>query len=98
MGVVSKENPYTFFGEMRKVPLLAIYPSIEFDKVAAKHIQDLPRTMRRFMKTTGATRTGGGTSFASYLLFESEFCKELIECGYKDAMEQEQDILDFFKP
>lgn len=96
IGMTENENPYTFLGEMRKVPLLAIYPSIEFDQIAAKHIQDLPRSMRRFMKTTGATGAGGGASFASYLLFEGGFCKELIDCGYKDAMEQEQAIFEFF--
>ncbi|NRB41799.1 MAG: patatin-like phospholipase family protein [Pseudomonadales bacterium] len=97
IGMTENENPYTFFGEMRKVPLLAIYPTVEFDHIAANHIQDLPWAMRRFMKNTGATDKGGGASFASYLLFESGFCKELIDCGYRDAMEQEQAIIDFFK-
>ena len=97
IGMTENENPYTYFGEMRKIPLLAIYPSVEFDQLAANHIQDLPWAMRRLMKTTGATGEGGGASFASYLLFESGFCKDLIDCGYRDAMQQEQAIIDFFK-
>ncbi len=96
IGMTENEQPYTYLGEMRKMPLLAIYPSIAFDELAAKHINDLPNSMRRVMKTTGATRRGGGASFASYILFESNFCKELIACGYRDAMVQKADILDFF--
>ena len=71
---------------------------MEFDDIAAKHIKDLPRAMRIAMNLIGATKRGGGTSLASYLLFEKEFCKELIECGYRDAMAQRESILQFFEP
>jgi NTE family protein len=83
-------------GQVSAVKLLAIEPSIEFDDVAARHIHDLPRTMRFLMNTTGATGEGGGASFASYLLFEAGFCKELIAHGYQDAMEQKHAIQEFF--
>jgi NTE family protein len=81
---------------MRPIDLLAINPSIEFDSIAARHIADLPKSMQRFMSTIGATGPGGGASMASYLLFEAGFCKELIEHGYRDAMELETEIRDFF--
>jgi NTE family protein len=32
---------------------------------------------------------------ASYLLFEAEFCKELMEAGYRDAMDREEEIRTF---
>jgi NTE family protein len=51
--------------------------------------------MRTFFKTIGATSTGGGASMASYLLFEAEFCKELMEAGYRDAMDREEEIRTF---
>lgn len=96
IGMAENENPHIDMDGKRKIALLTISPTIEFDQVAGKHIRDLPRAMRMAMRITGATRRSGGASMASYLLFEKEFCKELIENGYRDAMEQEQAIREFF--
>jgi NTE family protein len=87
--------------KIHPVEVLTITPSIRFDEIAANHIHDLPLSMRTFFKTIGATRTGGGASMASYLLFEAAFCNELMEAGYKDTMERELEImafLDFNRP
>jgi NTE family protein len=54
--------------------------------------------MRIAMKIIGATERGGGSSLASYFLFEKAFCKELIDLGYRDAMAQKENILEFFNP
>jgi NTE family protein len=92
------ENPHNAPDNMRTLDLLVIYPSMEFDEIAAKHVGNLPRPMRVAMKVIGATEKGGGASLASYLLFERAFCKELIDCGYRDAMAKRDDILAFFNP
>lgn len=96
LGILENENPKAPSGGLRSIDLLCIEPSIEFDKIAEKHVQDLPRTMRAVLQVTGATERGGGGSMASYLLFESAFCRELITHGYQDAMEQEDVIRQFF--
>ncbi len=96
VGMVQLENPYADTSPLRTIDLLRINPSIEFDEVAAKHVGDLPHAMRKIMRVTGATGRAGGSSMASYLLFESGFCRELIEHGYRDGMEQEEGIRDFF--
>jgi len=80
---------------IRPVDVLTITPSVRFDAIAAKHIPRLPLSMRTFFRTIGATDTGGGASMASYLLFESEFCTELMEAGYRDAMDREEEIRSF---
>ena len=87
--------------KIHPVDVLTITPSIRFDELAANHIKDLPLSMRTFFKTIGATRTGGGASMASYLLFEAAFCHELMQAGYADTMAREGEImafLDFNRP
>jgi NTE family protein len=96
VGIIGNENPKAPTAALKNIDLLLIEPSIEFDKIAEKHVADLPRSMRAVLHITGATAQGGGGSMASYLLFESAFCQELIRHGYQDAMEQEAIIRQFF--
>ena len=91
------ENPHRPPGGMRNIDLLVIYPSMELDEIARKHVKDLPLPMRIAMKIIGATERGG-SSLVSYFLFEKAFCKELIDLGYQDAMAQKENILEFFNP
>ncbi len=81
--------------ELSYVDVMCIAPSIRFDEIAANHIKSLPPSMRFLMKTLGGTRAGHGASLASYLMFESPFIVELIQCGYDDAMQQRGEIESF---
>ena len=98
VGIVHNENPHAETAGMQLVDFLAINPSVEIDQVATEHIHRLPRSMRAVLNITGATPKGGGTSLASYLLFEGNFCRDLIDCGYRDAMEQRDMLESFFHP
>jgi NTE family protein len=98
VGIIKNENPKAETGDLRLVDFLCINPSIEINELVSRHINSLPRAMRAILKMTGATPSGGGTSMASYLLFEGAFCRELIACGYRDAMAQEEALMDFFYP
>jgi len=98
VGVIMNENPHAETAGLRLVDFICINPSIEINEVASRHIDSLPRSMRRILKMTGATPSGGGTSMASYLLFESAFCRELIDCGYRDAMAERDALMAFFYP
>lgn len=98
LGMVINENPHIWPADKKLVDFLCINPSIEIDKLVHKHMNSLPRAVRAFMRMTGATPAGGGSSMASYLLFEGEFCRELIDYGYRDAMEQSDALLAFFYP
>ena len=79
---------------LHHVDVLAISPSETIESIAAKHVYSLPRTIRFLLRGVGATRRSG-SNFASYLLFEKPFCRELMDLGYHDAMRQKQEILNF---
>lgn len=81
---------------LRPVETLVISPSKPLDKIAGRHVRDLPPSMRFFMRATGSTASSGGASAASYLLFSNEYCHELIELGYQDAMWERDNIERFF--
>lgn len=81
---------------LKPVKTMVISPSRELDKIAGRKVRYLPKSMRFYMGATGATARGGGSATASYLLFEKEFCNELIDLGYQDAMWEKEAIEEFF--
>jgi NTE family protein len=81
---------------LRPVDTLVITPSKPIDKIAGRRVRDLPKSLRFFMRAVGATARGGGASVASYLLFSHQYCNELMELGYQDAMWEKAAIEDFF--
>lgn len=82
--------------DLNAVEVLSISPSQSIDQIAEEHIHELPRSLKLFLKLIGATAQGGGTSAASYLLFEPGFSRKLIALGLSDALAQEDAISDFF--
>lgn len=83
-------------GYLREVDTLIISPTKRLDKIAGRRIRNLPKALRFFMRSSGATAKGGGSSAASYLLFSHEYCNELLELGYQDAMWEKEKIERFF--
>ncbi len=81
---------------LKPVETLVISPSKELDKIAGRKIRHMPKSVRFFMRSTGATTKGGGAATTSYLLFEKPYIDELIELGYKDAMWEKDSIQAFF--
>lgn len=83
---------------LRQVETLIISPSRPLDKIAGRKVRRLPRSLRFLMRSTGATIRGGGSAAASYLMFSHDYCSELMELGYQDAMWEREAIQNFFKP
>lgn len=83
---------------LRPIDLLLIAPSQRLDDIAAKWVGELPLPVRAMLSALGVGKSmgRGGGAFASYLLFESAYTRELIELGKADARRQESDIIEFF--
>jgi NTE family protein len=87
-------------GHARRIEVLTITPSQSLDVMALEHLQDMPAQARALFRVLGVSsdpdRPGGG-SLMSYLLFESSYTKRLIELGYADTMQRNDEVIAFFK-
>lgn len=82
---------------LRAVDNMIISPSNPLDLIAGRNIRYLPKSLRFFLRTIGATAKGGGATAASYLLFSKQFINELMELGRQDTLAEAEQILKFFK-
>jgi NTE family protein len=83
--------------QLRPVKVLFITPSQPLERIAARFIHELPRTVRFILRPTGALNRSG-SNLGSYLLFEESFCRALIDLGYQDTMARETEVREFFGP
>jgi NTE family protein len=81
--------------QLRPVRVLFITPSQPLERIAARFLHELPRSVRFILRPTGALNRSG-SNLASYLLFESGFCRALIELGYEDTARREAEVREFF--
>jgi len=56
-----------------------------------RHMRSFPKSMNVVLRVLGAHKAEG-RQISSYLLFETPFCRELIELGYRDALEKRDAI------
>lgn len=80
---------------LRPVKVLFFSPTQPIERIAARFLHELPRTIRFLLRPTGALNRSG-SNLASYLLFEAPFCRALIDLGYQDCISREQEVRDFF--
>ncbi len=80
-------------GALRPIEFLTITPSKDVREIAERHARDFPRSVRVLLKGLGAL-SHEGRPLISYLLFESAFCKELIQLGYQDGVKARDEIAE----
>jgi NTE family protein len=79
---------------LRPLHTLVIVPRQDLRSVAAQFVHELPRGVRLLLRGLGAS-SHSGLQLVSYLLFESGFTRALIDMGYRDAMEMEDELRAF---
>jgi len=81
---------------LRPVKVLFITPSQPIERIAARFIHELPRTVRFILRPTGALNRSG-SNLASYLLFEESFCRAVIDLGYQDTITRADEVKLLFE-
>src|SRR6266516_4281972 len=84
-------------GSMRQIKVLVISPSQPIERMVVRHVRELPWTVRFLLRGIGAMNRNG-SNLASYLLFESGYCRALIDLGYQDTMARRAEVLEFLSP
>jgi NTE family protein len=81
---------------LKPIKVLFISPSQPLERIAARFVHELPRTVRFLLRPTGAL-SRSGSNLASYLLFEEPFTRALIDLGYQDTAVRESEVRAFFE-
>lgn len=79
---------------LRRVEVLVISPSERLDTLAARHVKNLPWPVRAMLRGIGAMNRKG-SALASYLLFEKEYTRALIDLGYRDTVARGDEVAQF---
>jgi len=74
---------------LRIVEAVQIQPSEDLRRIANRHLHRVPRSVRTLLRGVGAWGPG---RLPSYLLFEAEFCRELIDLGYRDGLKARPEV------
>ncbi|MCJ8350128.1 patatin-like phospholipase family protein [Moritella sp.] len=79
---------------MKPIGLFRVANEHDINAIAAKYFHDLPITIRTLLRTIGVNQ-GSNSSITSYLMFEQNYTRELINLGYQDVLKQELELRAF---
>ena len=88
-----ESNPSFKAKNLKKIPALCISPSKDIGLLAREKAHHIPRILRMTLSAFGDLDEA--TEIISYLLFDGDFCKSLIQMGYEDSLNQKKEILAF---
>ncbi len=80
--------------ELCHIDTCIIRPSVDLAEIAVEEVKALPRSIRYLISGTGSKEDTKG--IISVLLFESHYTQRLTRLGYDDAMNQKEEIAEFY--
>ena len=81
---------------LKHIETMIVRPSRDLRDVTREHAGDIPGAVRMLLRTLGGW--GRDWRMASYLLFEADYCSELIRLGYEDGLRMRSEFADFIAP
>lgn len=82
------------YSPWRPIKTLHLRPSQDMASMAQNHYQSMSALLRYLLNILGAKSQSG--DLLSFLLFEKEFTRELLNLGYKDTIASAKSVTDFF--
>jgi len=79
---------------MRPIDTMVVLPSEDLRVVAHKHLAQMPRPVRLLLRGLRG-RAPSEDRLLSFLLFERGYTRELIDLGYRDAMNVRDQLMEF---
>ena len=79
---------------MRPIDTMVVVPSRDLREIAWKHRRTMPLQVRLLLRGIRG-ESKNENRLLSFLLFEREFTRELIDLGYRDAMRIKDQLRDF---
>ncbi|MES2803059.1 MAG: patatin-like phospholipase family protein [Bdellovibrionota bacterium] len=78
---------------LKKIPAICISPSQDIGELARTKAHHIPRILRMTINAFGDLDEA--SELLSYLLFDGDFCNNLISMGHSDCLNQKNEILNF---
>lgn len=78
---------------LRPIDYLWIRPSRDIGHLAGELFERLPRVIRYLMSGLGSSKEA--SELTSYLLFDPDFCGQLVHLGYEDGLNSREEIVRF---
>ena len=79
---------------LKVIETMVITPSEDIRDIAQRHKDEFPRSVKFLLRGVGGLHKSG-SQLLSYLLFESGYCRDLIDLGHRDATAQADKLLEF---
>lgn len=71
--------------DMRPIDTMIVVPSLDLREIAYEHRKAMPLPVRGLLRGTGG-QGANSSRLLSFLMFEAEYTRRLIDLGYSDAM------------
>ncbi len=91
---VPQEHRHGAAADMRAIDTMIIVPSRDLREIAYDYRKAMPLAARGLLRGIGG-RSKNGSRLLSFLLFESDYTRHLIELGYNDAMSVRDELEAF---